>query len=672
VANRLAGEVSPYLRQHAENPVDWFPWGEEAFARAAAEDRPVLLSVGYAACHWCHVMAHESFEDPAIAALCNAHFVAIKVDREEHPDVDALYQGICQAVTGQGGWPLTVFLTPDLRPFHVGTYFPPRPRYGRPGFGDVLAAVARAWRQDRARLLEVASEWAGALHRLHAAAPGTGPAPGRELFLQGAAAIADATDPLRGGFGDAPKFPQAPALEVLLRAGGRAADRAVFTLRAMAAGGIRDHLGGGFHRYSVDAAWTVPHFEKMLYDNAVLVPLYLAAWQRTGDPELAAVARQVLDYLLSDLRLPGGGFASSEDADSPGPDGRPAEGAFYTWTPAEVEEALGDAALARAACEHFGVTAEGSFEQGRSVLRLGAVALPAPRAEAVAAALRQARAARPRPARDDKVLAGWNGLAVSAFAQAGRILDEPRYTQVARQTAEFLRSRLRDGAGLLRRHPAGPRPIPGTLEDYAFLAAGLLDLYEATLEAGLLGEAAHLTREALRRFWVPAEAAFRLTEAASGGPLPERPRDDGDGPVPAAQSAALLCLARLRPYLRDPACADVPAAVLGRCAEMMRRHPIGLASLLAVLDRVTDPLEVVLAVPEGQEVPAPWLEALRARHLPNLLLSRRAAAAPGLDGYPPAWAGREPRGGRPTLWVCRGETCAPPAGDWAEIEPLLP
>ena len=690
--NRLATEASPYLRQHADNPVEWFPWGAEACATARAADRPILLSVGYAACHWCHVMAHESFADPAIAALMNAEFVCVKVDREEHPEVDALYQGICQAVTGQGGWPLTAFLAPDLRPFYVGTYFPPQARYGRPGLTDVLGGLAQAWRHDRARVSAVAAEWGAVIQRLHAAESGPAEAPAAPgAPPEAVAALLGQVDALHGGFGDAPKFPHAEALDLLLQSGGPAAARAVFTLRAMAGGGIHDQVGGGFHRYSVDEAWQVPHFEKMLYDNALLAPVYLAAFQRTQAADLAQVARGTLDYLLRDLRLPAGGFASSEDADSPAADGHAAEGAFYTWTPEEVLRALGNGTDAETACRHLGITPEGNFAGGRSIPHLQALSLDRPeewggaegaRLAEILRRLRAARAARPRPGRDEKVLTGWNGLAVAALARGGRILGEARYLEAALGTARFLlRALRRDDGGLWRRWCADRAGIAGTLEDYAYLAVGLLDVYEATLDPAWLGEAASLVRAAVERFWDGRAAAFYLTEgggageAADGdGLLIARPRDDGDAGTPAAQSFALLALLRLQPYVRDAALAAIPPAVFARTAPLLRRHPLGVASLHQALAlAVEGPLEVVIAAAPGDPQAAAWLERLRVRHLPRLALSRipDPARIPGLPETPPAWEGRGMHQGRPTLWVCRGHACLPPAHDWERVAATL-
>ena len=672
--NRLASESSPYLRQHADNPVDWFPWGQAAFDAASAAERPILLSVGYAACHWCHVMAHESFEDEAIARVVNAHFVAIKVDREEHPDVDAIYQTVCQAATGQGGWPLTVFLTPDRRPFYAGTYFPPRGRYGRPGFRELLLALAQAWKEDRPRVLEVAEQWTGMLERVERGLPSQGGAdgpPGPEALASGAESLLGAMDPVHGGFGNAPKFPNTEALEVLLRAGGRAAERAVFTLRAMAGGGIHDHLGGGFHRYSVDEGWAVPHFEKMLYDNALLPPLYLWGYQLTGDVDLARVARRTLDYLLRDMRSPDGAFYSTEDADSLGPGGHPEEGAYYTWTPEEVAEAVG-AGRGPLVCRHFGVTPEGNFEGGRTVLHLQAMSVEPEQMEPECAQMLALRGRRPRPARDEKILAGWNGLAIAALAKAARILGDPRYADAATAAAEFVLGKMAaPNGGVHRRFMEGAAGIAGTLEDYAYLTAALLDLYEATLEPRWLGEAARLARQTVARFWEPEAAAFYLTEKGRAD-LIQRPRDDGDSGTPAAQSWAVASLLRLRPYVADRAWDDIPQAVFSRNAEMMRRHPRAMGSLLCALDLATrGPVEVTLALPPQASVPDEWLAGLRRRFVPNLSLSRLADAVPGLDGVPPVWQGRGPADGRPTLWVCRDGTCRPPAHSWAEVEDVV-
>ncbi len=663
--NRLAGEASPYLRQHADNPVDWYPWGAEARELARRLDRPLLLSVGYSACHWCHVMAHESFSDPGVAERVNRHFVAVKVDREEHPDVDAVYQLVCQIATGTGGWPLTVFLTPDLEPFYVGTYFPPSPRWGRPSFLQVVEALGAAWDSDRARLLEVAVDWRQALaqgqRRLVAVA---GPDPTHQTLEQAVQALAEQVDPLHGGFGPAPKFPHSAALELMLRAGGVAARRAIFTLRAMAAGGIADQLGGGFHRYSTDERWRVPHFEKMLYDNALLVPVYLSAWQRTSDTDLAAVATSTLEYMLREMRAPDGGFYSAEDADSLDAAGQPAEGAFYTWTPAEVQEALGDRDLAQRVCQHLGIRPGGDLD-GRGVPHLEALS-GEPDADLARGLtlLRAARAMRRRPARDTKVLTGWNGLALRALARAGRLLPEQGYLEAARQTAEMLLTRRDAQGGLWRTaSPAGGAGIPGALEDYAFVAIGLIELYEATLEGRWLEAALGVARAAVARFWDEQAAAFYL--ALDTG-LPLRPREDPDSGTPAAQSLMLEALVRLAP-LGEPAWAELAWRVLRRCQPLLTAHPAAMASLLSVLDRLCHPLEVVLGGSDEDRL-ADWRAQLARLYLPNLSLSRVRERTAGT--VPPAWQGR-PAGGPATLWVCQGTSCLPPARSWEEVRPVL-
>ncbi len=673
MGGRLANEASLYLRQHAAQPVDWYPWGRAALDAARAQDRPLLISVGYAACHWCHVMAHESFADPDIAALLNRSFIAIKVDREEHPEVDTLYQGLCQAVTGQGGWPLTVFVTPQLRPFYLGTYFPLQPRWGRPGFAQIVAALAEAWRERRAELEAVADQWTQAMRRVATARPpAAAQAPGGDVASAAQRLLADA-DRVHGGFGGAPKFPSCEAVDLLLRAGGEAGDHAVFTLRCMAAGGIRDAVGGGFHRYSVDAAWQVPHFEKMLYDNAQLACAYLAAWQHSSDAALAEVAADTLDYMIARLRGPDGAFFSSEDADSLDAGGQLAEGAFYTWTREEVELALGDAAQARSACDLLRI-GEARLDDGRSVPQRRAEVGPDwPRWREAMARWRQRR---PRPAVDDKVVTGWNGLAVSALARGGRILGRPDYTAAALRAAERLAqvARRPDG-GLWRRYRQGQAGIAAALEDYAYLGLGLLDLYEATLDTRHLAGADDLARQALERFADPDGDGFFLGEAAgtSGVALPARARDQGDAGTPSPQAVLVQLLLRLQPYHEDTRFAAAAAAVLRRHVPLALQHPRGLASLLGALDLAhRGAVEVVLAGEPGDPRLAGWLDQLRPLAIPNLILSRvDPGGVPGLEGEPPLWRGREAVGGRPTIWVCRGGTCLPPAHRFEDVAEVL-
>jgi uncharacterized protein YyaL (SSP411 family) len=635
MANHLASESSPYLLQHKDNPVDWRPWGPEALALAKSQDRPILLSIGYAACHWCHVMAHESFEDPAIAAEMNAGFVNIKVDREERPDLDAIYQSICQITGRSGGWPLTVFLTPALQPFFVGTYFPPEPRHGMPSLPQILGAVRQAWESRREEVLQVAASWTGAL----AQADSLGARADARAFTIASSAerLLANFDSTHGGFGRAPKFPNPEGLELLLRAGGQARAQALFALRQMARGGICDQLGGGFHRYSVDEAWQVPHFEKMLYDNALLPPLYLAGWQLTGEDLYARVARETCAFMLRELAGPEGGFFGTLDADSEGEEGR-----FYLWSHDEVVALAGPEA-ARA----YGVTPEGNFEGGRTVLQL-VEQPPAGAREKLLAA----RGKRVRPARDEKVLTGWNGLAVSALAQAGRVLGEPAFTKAAARCAAFLRAELAAGEdGLLH-----VRGIPGFLQDHAYLCNGLIDLYEATLDSAWIRWALALARGAVARFY--ADGAFYQTEAGAAD-LIHRPRDLMDAGTPSGESLMVRALLRLAPWTGDDAAAR---EVLDRRLGAAVARPWGQASLLCAADLT--PVEVTLA---GDPPPA-WLRRLGERYLPNLVLSR---LDPGWPGEPPAlWMGKSAAGG-PRAWVCQGFACSMPLQSWDEIEAAL-
>jgi uncharacterized protein YyaL (SSP411 family) len=525
--NRLAGETSPYLLQHKDNPVDWYPWGEEALARARAEDRPILLSIGYAACHWCHVMEHESFEDEETAALMNERFVNVKVDREERPDLDAIYMDAVVALTGQGGWPMTVFLTPSGEPFYGGTYFPPAPRHGLPSFRQVLEAVASAYRERREDVARSAEQLVEAIRSSSELPPSSEPLRS-SVLAEAVAGLRRVFDPRWGGFGGAPKFPPASVLELLLRRG--ELDLVTKTLDGMAAGGLYDLVGGGFHRYSVDAQWLVPHFEKMLYDNALLIPAYLHAWAVTGEERHRRIAAETCDYLLRDLALPEGGFASSQDADTDG-----VEGLTYTWT------------------EDEGVPAEllQPFEHGRSIVR-GELD-PALRERLLAE-----RSRRPQPARDDKVIAAWNGLALAALAEAGRRLPSNTVLLAARELGNFLLTALLAPAGrLYRTWREGRAAIPGFLEDYADVAHGLLELHVATGELRWLEEANRLARLAVELFADGRQGGFFMT-AHDAEQLVARKKDLDDNPVPSGNSMLAHVLLRLAPGPRPPS--------VGRCA----------------------------------------------------------------------------------------------------------
>ena len=550
--NRLAEEPSLYLRQHADNPVDWYPWGDEALDRARREDRPILLSVGYSSCHWCHVMAHESFEDPEIAAVMNELFVNIKVDREERPDIDALYMQATLALTGRGGWPMTVFLTPDRRPYYAGTYFPPTARGGLPAFADVCRALAEAYRDRRDDVIAQAEQATGRIAAMaRGRASGDAPDPDAAFLDDAVVGLAREFDPIQGGFGGAPKFPAPLALEFLAaraaRPGGDRHSREMLdlTLGRMAAGGIHDHVGGGFHRYAVDGQWLVPHFEKMLYDNALLGRVYAQGYRVTGRDEHARVAQGVFDYLLREMRVAGGGFAAAQDADSPG-----GEGAFFVWTPDQLAAVLDEAQLA-AVTARYGVTAEGNRE-GTNILRpvasvdavsehLGTDA--APLLTAARQALYAARATRPAPARDDKVIAAWNGLTIAGLADAGSILRRPEYIDAAIGAAAFVLDELVVAGRLHRAHMGGRAVGLGHLDDHADMCHGLLRLYAATFQPRWLTEARDLAARMVDLFG-DGDGGFYYTGSDAEGLL-VRTRDVEDQPTPSGNSQAAHVLMRI-------------------------------------------------------------------------------------------------------------------------------
>ncbi|MCB9525337.1 MAG: thioredoxin domain-containing protein [Myxococcales bacterium] len=689
--NRLARSVSPYLLQHAHNPVNWHPWGDAAFEKARRLNRPVLLSVGYSTCHWCHVMERESFEDLEIAAFINQHFVAIKVDREARPDVDAVYMNAVHVLAGQGGWPMTVVLTPDREPFFAGTYFPPRAgaRGARQGFLEILQALARDWQGDRAGLLSRAKDVS---ERLAAAAkprrPGT--LPGPQAIERGVRRLARQFDATHGGWGPPPKFPRPAVPALLLRYHRRTGDaealrQVVHTLRRMAAGGLFDQLGGGFHRYSTDGRWLVPHFEKMLYDQAQLARLYIEAWQASGHADLAAVARRTLDYVARELVDPAGGFHSATDADSPGLDGHAEEGLSFTWTPRELAEVLG-AERAALVGDWYGVTPQGNFE-GRSILTvwrslptvaerhgLDVTALKAALAEADARLL-AARAKRPQPLLDDKVITGWNGLMIDAFAFAGQALREPRYVAVAARAADFALSTLRDGEGRLHRAwRKGTVTGAATLDDHAWLIGGLLSLYEATGQARWLDDAVAL--QAVQDRWYTDPAGGYYATAEDGEALLTREKPEYDGARPAGNSSAALNLLRLEVLTGDRQYGERAEKLLAAFAEPLNAAGHALPGMLAALDFAHDtPREVVL-VQTAQDPGEALAAAIGAAFLPNRGV---ITLAPGVEP-PAAWAkGKGAQGGQATVYVCEAGRCERPTGDpkvvqaqLAKAHPLLP
>jgi len=656
VTNRLAGETSPYLLQHKDNPVEWWPWSPEAFAEARRRDVPVLVSIGYAACHWCHVMAHESFEDEATAAVMNAHFVNVKVDREERPDVDAVYMEATQALTGHGGWPMTVFATPDGDAFVCGTYFPPEPRHGMPSFRQVLEAVAEAWRDRRDDVVASGREITRRLGERGPVQGGDEPPAAGDLD-RAARSLAAIHDDQRGGFGGAPKFPPSMCLEFLLRHHARTAEptslaMAARTMEAMARGGLYDQLAGGFARYSVDADWVVPHFEKMLYDNALLLGAYASWWRATGDPLARRVAEETAAFLIRDLGTPEGGFASALDADSEGEEGR-----YYVWTPGELAKVLGDDDGAWAA-RVWGVTEEGTFEHGSSVLQLRADPDDPGRYERVRAALLAARAERIPPARDDKVVTAWNGLAIRALAAAGTILDRPDYVGAAERAAALLDRLHADGDRLLRtsrRGVAGRHA--GVLEDYADLAEGLLALYSATGEAAYADRAGALLDVVLEHFAAPDGGFYDTADDAEA--LVRRPQDPTDNATPSGSSAAagaLLAYAALTGSERHRGAAERALATVTPLLAQHVRFAGHAASVAEAL--VAGPAEIALAGDSPALRRAAWL-------------ATSPGAVVAFGGEVPLLAGRPLVGGRPAAYVCRGFTCAAPVTEPSALRELV-
>ena len=709
--NRLADETSPYLLQHAANPVDWYAWGDEAFARARAEDRPILLSVGYSSCHWCHVMAHESFEDETIAALMNEAYVNIKVDREERPDVDSVYMTATQAMTGQGGWPMTVFMTPDGQPFYAGTYFPPDDGYGRPGFRRVLEALRDSWAHDRARLLESAGRITEQLQEATARETASGGEAGPEVVTAAVERLRGGFDAPWGGFGSAPKFPSPGNLEFLLLHGAvtdaavdadaaaaadaagdagagttggatgeaepGAREMALATLRAMASGGIYDHLGGGFARYSVDRQWLVPHFEKMLYDNAQLVRAYVHAYQLSGDPLFERVARETLAYLEREMLDAEGGFTSAQDADSEG-----IEGKFFVWTPAELNEVLGDDD-GRLAAEVFHVTAEGNFEDphrpefGRRnvlsryrTLEEVAADLDVTAAELEArlprwrARLLEARERRVRPGLDDKVLTSWNGLALAAFAEAGRVLGEPSYVAVAERNAGFVRASLwRDGR-LLHAYKAGQARVDGLLEDYAYYGLGLIELYRATGEVAQLRWAAELLEAIEARFRDPEGGGF-YESAADAERLILRQKPLFDSATPSGNGAAALLAFWLGRYFGRPEWEALAREVAALVGDQLVEGAGGFGSVLQAVELLLAPPREI-AIVGAAAARAPFEREVARHFLPATLL----APAAGEDGLP-VLEGRAPAHGAAAAYVCENLVCKLPASTVEELATQL-
>jgi uncharacterized protein YyaL (SSP411 family) len=657
-SNRLINATSPYLLQHAHNPVDWYEWGPEALERARAEDKPILLSVGYAACHWCHVMERESFEDDETARLMNERFVCVKVDREERPDLDAIYMDAVQAMTGSGGWPMTVFLTPDGRPFFAGTYFPPEDRHGLPGFRRVLEAVSQGWQEQREQVLTQGKRVVEAISRTSSLPESHEPLTD-DLLRSAHAQLSSAFDTRWGGFGGAPKFPQPMTLEFLLRCHLRgypdSLDMVRGTLDRMAAGGIRDHVGGGFHRYSVDGRWHVPHFEKMLYDNAQLARLYLHGGQVTGDAAYTAVAVDTLEYMLREMRHPDGGFYSSEDADSEG-----VEGKSYVWTWDELVEVAGEDAA-----RFYGASPEGNWEDGANVLWIPETgASPLAELNEARGKLLEARERRPQPATDDKILASWNGLAIQALAETGRAVEESRYVEAASAAARFVLSALRRDDGRLLRSWRDGRPGgPGYLDDYSMMAAACLTLYETTFDLGWMAEARRLADELIRLFHDPDRGGFFQT-GEDAERLVVRPKELFDNAVPSGSSVAAEVLIRLARLTGSETYERAGVSALRVARNLIERAPTMFGHTLGALELYVSPSKEVAVVGDldAEETRRLILEVW-SRYLPNVVL---AASPPGDQAAAqliPLLAGREPLNGKPSAYVCERFTCRLPVSD---------
>jgi uncharacterized protein YyaL (SSP411 family) len=694
--NRLDEEESPYLRDHADNPVNWQPWDEQALAAARELDRPIFLSIGYAACHWCHVMADESFEDEDVADILNEQFVPIKVDREERPDVDSIYQTICQRVSGTGGWPLSVWLTPDQKPFHVGTYLPKEPKRGQPGFRQLLEDISASWNSDdRSELEDRAEQWTGAVADELEATPTDPEQPDDDAVEDTAKAAVRGADREHGGWGSGPKFPHPGRLHLLMRASDRT-DRDVYrdvlteTLFAMCDGGMYDQLGGGFHRYATDRTWTVPHFEKMLYDNAEIPRALIHAYQLTDEQRFATVAEESLDFVETELTHEDGGFYSTLDAQSVGESGEREEGAYYVWTREEIAELIDDSEETNLFCDRFGIDQTGNFE-GASVLTLDASVeelartyqLDESEVEESLARTRETvlaeRETRSRPPRDEKILASWNGLAISAFADAAIVLDDS-YAETAIDALQFLREQLWDDdeQRLLRRYKDGVTKIDGYLEDYAFLGRGALDFYQATGNVDQLRFALDLGRAIVDEFWDDdAETLYFTPE--HGESLIARPQELHDQSTPSSLGVAVELLSALDHFVDDDAFGDVAASVVDTHGSRVRTNPLQHASLTLAADTVTNGvLELTLVT---DTMPEEWAEILAERYLSPRLIARRPGDEEtfqnwldslGLESAPTLWNNRDQLDDKPTAYVCRSFTCSPPrteleaALNWAE------
>ncbi len=709
--NRLAHEKSPYLLQHAHNPVDWYPWGEEAFAKARGENKPIFLSVGYSTCHWCHVMAHESFESEEVAAITNREFVNIKVDREERPDVDRVYMTFVQATTGGGGWPMSVWLTPDLKPFVGGTYFPPEDRYGQPGFKKVFERIAAAWKENHDKIVEQGGKIVAALRESQSAPKAFGEGKLDAAILDAAyQQIERSYHPKEGGFGTAPKFPRPVTLNFLTRfyardpkseSGKQALEMTLFTLRKMAAGGMHDHIGGGFHRYSVDRYWHVPHFEKMLYDQGQLAVAYLDAFQITQDRQYEAVARDILDYVARDMTSKEGGFFSAEDADSPAVAGgrepgheKNTEGAFYVWTKKEIDAALGDAA--EIFDFHYGVQAHGNAPEGSDpqdefrgkniLIERHTIAETANHFKKSEDQVRQSlsrsreklfsiRAKRPRPHLDDKIIAAWNGLMISAYARAAQILDDPRSLESATGAANFVRGHLWDAARktLYRSYRDGRGEVEGFADDYAFVIQGLLDLYEASFDIEWLKFAMQL-QETQDRLFLDEKNGGYFSTSGKDESVFLRMKDDNDSAEPAASSVAALNLLRLSQFRDDNQMAERARKTIDAFATTLSHFPSAIPQMLVAVDySLSKPRQIVIAGQKDSPETKALLKEVHRHFLPKtiLILADGAEGQKYLGEKNEAIRAVSMVDGKPAAYVCENFTCKAPVTDPKQLAELL-
>ncbi len=668
--NRLINETSPYLVQHAHNPVDWYSWGDEAFEKAGQEDKPVLLSVGYAACHWCHVMAHESFEDEAIAQLMNDNFINIKVDREERPDIDSIYMNAVQMMTGRGGWPMTVFLTPEGVPFYGGTYYPPTDRQGMPGFPRILISLAEAYKEQREEVTKNSQVIIEQLEKLNQFTPAEGDLT-TEILDQAAAGTMRVFDTVNGGFGQAPKFPPSMVLSFLLRQSQRTNDRAIqaaieLTLVKMACGGMYDQLGGGFHRYSVDEKWLIPHFEKMLYDNALLSRIYLDAYLVTSKEFYRQITTEILDYVIREMTHPGGGFYSSQDADSEGEEGK-----FFAWTPEQVTALFG-AEDAKLFNHYFDISAFGNFEHGTSALHIDDEISVVAKSlnvtsehltEVIARGkkiLFEARELRIKPARDEKILTAWNGLMLRSFAEAARVLKREDYLQIAIRNAEFLTKELKRDGRLLRTHKDGQSKLNAYQEDYAYLIDGLLSLYEATFDEKWFSEARALADTMIEQFWDENDGGFFFT-SNDHEKLINRAKESHDNASPSGNSVAAHVLQRFALFTNEPRYRDCAERTLKLLANSISRYPNAFGHLLCAMDfYLSHPHEIAI-IGEGKNT---LVDEVFSRYIPNKVV---ASAELNQASVIQLLEGRTQVDGKATAYVCHNYLCEAPVTNAEEL-----